>query len=191
MSESGKAGPGLGETVYEVQGHFPDDAALQDALTRLQAAGYDRAQLSLPDEQETAATTPTEGAGNPTDLVDKTQLRTMGTSMAAYAGAVAAGGATLATGGLAGVAIAAAAAVGIGAGLTANATGNAVDAADARHHDEMGAQGRLLLAVRTATAQDVDRATALMTQAGATDVRPVMREDGALTAGVSSASWTG
>lgn len=191
MSDNTKAGPALDHTVYEVQGHFPNDAALQDALMRLNAAGFDRAQLSLPDEHNTSATTPTEGAENPTDFVDKAQLRTMGTSMAAYAGAVAAGGATLATGGLAGVAIAAAAAVGVGAGLTANATGQAADAANVERHNEMGAQGRLILAVRTATAAEVEQATALMTQSGATDVQRVTQGEDALTAGVSAASWTG
>ena len=189
MSDTTKDGPGLAQAVYEVQGHFPSDAALQDALSRLNAAGYDRAQLSLPDEQGTG--TPSEGAENPTDSVDKTQLRTMGTSMAAYAGAVVAGGATLATGGLAGVAIAAAAAVGIGTGLTANAAGNAADAADVARHDEMGARGALVLAVRTTTTEEVEQATALMTQSGATDVQRVSRGAGALTEGVSSASWTG
>ena len=188
---SGKGGPALAQDVYEVQGHFPNDAALQDALSRLNAAGYDRAQLSLPDEQGTGTGTPTEGAENPTDTVDKAQLRTMGTSMAAYAGAVVAGGATLATGGLAGVAIAAAAAVGIGTGLTANAAGNAADAADVDRHDEMGAAGTLVLAVRTTTQQEVEQATALMTQSGATDVQRVSRGSDTLTAGVSSASWTG
>ena len=67
MSDNTKAGPALDQTVFEVQGHFPSDAALQDALTRLNAAGFDRAQLSLPDEQATDTATPTEGAENPTD----------------------------------------------------------------------------------------------------------------------------
>lgn len=189
MSGASKNGPTLAQEVYEVQGHFPSDAALQDALSRLNAAGYDRAQLSLPDERGIG--TPTEGAETPTDAIDKTQLRTMGTSMAAYAGAVVAGGATLATGGLASVAIAAAAAVGIGTGLTANAASNAADAADVARHDELGAAGKLVLAVRTTTAQEVEQATALMTQSGATDVQRVSRGTEALTAGVSAASWTG
>jgi len=193
MSGTTQDGPRLEQDVFEVQGHFPSDAALQDALSRLNAAGYDRAQLSLPDEQQAMAGTgtPSEGAENPTDSIDKTQLRTMGTSMAAYAGAVVAGGATLATGGLAGAAIAAAAVVGIGTGLTANAAGNAADAADVARHDELGSAGQLVLAVRTTTMQEVEQATALMTQSGATDVQRVSRGTEALTAGVSSASWTG
>ena len=186
MIGTSKEGPALAQDIYEVQGHFPSDAALQDALSRLSAAGYDLTQLSLPDEQGIGL--PTEGAENPTDSVDKTQLRTMGTSMAAYAGAVVAGGATLATGGLAGVAIIAAAAVGIGTGLTANAAGNAVDVA---RHDDLGAAGKLVLAVRTTTVGEVEQAAALMTQSGATDVQRVSRGADALTAGVSSASWTG
>lgn len=183
-------GPALDATVEEVQGYFPDNATLQNALTRLNGAGFDRAQLSLPEEQQSGAT-PTEGAENPTDFVDKAQLRTLGTGMAAYAGATAAAGVTLATGGLAGVAIAAAAAVGLGTGLAANAGGQAAEAVATAENDQKGAEGRLILAVRTSTPDDVARATALLQQAGATKVQPVRRGGDALTAGVSSASWTG
>jgi len=188
---SDKQGPALRETVQEVQGHFPSDAAMQDALGRLTLAGYDRADFSLPDEQDDPLATPTDGAANPTDAIDKAQLRTMGTSMAGYAGAVAVAGATLATGGAAGIAVAAAAAVGAGSALAANATGRAVDQAGVDDRDEKGASGRLILAVRARTPEKASEISALMKQAGATDVTDVSRGEEMLTSGVSSASWTG
>ena len=185
------AGPALAHSIHEVQGRFPNNATLQDALGRLTIAGYDRADFSLPDEQAATMPTPNETAENPTDEIDKAQLRTMGTSMAGFAGAATAGGVVLATGGLAAVAAAAAAAVGLGAGAVAGATGLAVDRNQEAEHDRRGAEGRLILAVRARNEEKATEITALMQQAGGTDVRTVDRGEEMLTAGVSSASWTG
>lgn len=187
-----KQGPELTSSVLEVQGHFPSDTALQDALGKLTLAGFDRAELSLPQDQPgRTVQTPNEGAENPVDQIDKTQLRTMGTSMAGYAGAVAVAGATLATGGAAAVAVAAAAAVGAGSALAANAAGNAADNASKSDRDERGRAGTLVLAVRLRSQDQFDTVQTIMTQCGATAVDPISRGDDLLTAGVSAASWTG
>lgn len=194
MSETSgaKAGPEQEATVREVQGVFPDDDTMQGALSQLTLAGYDRADFSLPEEQDAnAVATPNESAEPATDDADKRQLRTMGTSMAGYAGAVAAAGATLATGGAAGLAVAAAAAVGIGTGAAANATGQATDTAQVEARNQRGREGRLILAVRTTTPEQVEQVKGLMQQAGATRTEAVTRADQTLTAGVSSAGWTG
>ncbi len=194
MSGTGdaKAGPGHEATVHEVQGTFPDDAAMQGALSQLTLAGYDRADFSLPEEQAAHETvTPNESAAPATDDADKRQLRTMGTSMAGYAGAVAVAGATLATGGAAGLAVAAAAAVGAGTGVMANAAGQAADNAQVEARNQRGREGRLILAVRTTTPDQVSQVTGLMQQAGALKTESVTRADQALTAGVTAASWTG
>lgn len=194
MSETNgeKAGPEQAATIREVQGVFPDDATMQGALSQLTLAGYDRADFSLPEEQDAnQVATPNESAEPATDDTDKRQLRTMGASMAGYAGAVAAAGATLATGGAAGLAVAAAAAVGIGTGAAANATGQAADAAQVEARNQRGREGRLILAVRTTTPEQVEQVKGLMQQAGATKAEAVTRADQTLTAGVSSASWTG
>ncbi len=194
MSEtsSAKAGPDQEATVREVQGVFPDDDTMQGALSQLTLAGYDRADFSLPEEHDAnAVATPNETAEPATDDADKRQLRTMGTSMAGYAGAVAAAGATLATGGAAGLAVAAAAAVGIGTGAAANATGQATDKAQVEARNQRGREGRLILAVRTTTPEQVEQVKGLMQQAGATRTEAVTRVDQTLTTGVSSAGWTG
>ena len=185
-------GPSHTTTVHEVQGSFPDDAAMQAALGELTLVGYDRADFSLPDERAaTASGTPTEGADNPTDDTDKAQLRTLGTGMAGYLGAVAVAGATIATGGAAGVAIAAAAAVGAGGAAAAQVVGQAADKAQVAARDQQGTEGKLILAVRIHSQDQADQVTELMRKSGATSVEPVSRTDQAMTAGYSAASWTG
>lgn len=184
-----KAGPALQQAVQEVQGQFPSDSAMQDALSRLTLAGYDRADFSLPDDRDATMDTPNESAENPVDATDKAQLRTMGTSMAGYAGAATAAAATLATGGAAGVAVAAAAAIGAGSALAANAAGQAADKASVNTRNERGAAGTLILAVRVTSDEETDEVTGIMEATGATAVKHVDRGD--MTAGVSSASWTG
>jgi len=191
-TDDAKEGPGLKTTVHEVQGVFPDDDTMQGALSQLTLAGYDRADFSLPEDQPPGEqATPNQSADPATDNVDKAQLRTMGTSMAGYAGAVAVAGATLATGGAAGLAVAAAAAVGIGTGAAANAAGQAADNAQVEERNRRGREGRLILAVRTRTAEQADQVMGLMQKAGATKTEPVTRADQAFTAGVTAASWTG
>lgn len=191
-TDNAKAGPGHEATVREVQGVFPDDTTMQDALSQLTLAGYDRADFSLPEDQPAGAVvTPNEDAGPPTDDADKRQLRTMGTSMAGYAGAVAVAGATIATGGAAALAVAAAAAVGIGTGVAANSAGQAADAAQVEERNRRGREGRLILAVRTTTPDQVNQVKKLMQQAGASKAEAIERADQSLTAGVTAASWTG
>lgn len=184
--------PALNEAVQEVQASFPNDAALEDAMGRLGLAGYDRSDFSLPQDRESGGGgTPNQAAENPTDQTDKRQVRTMGTSMAAFAGAAALAGATIATGGAAGVAAAGAAALGVGAGAAASAAGVAADQAGVAERDRKGAEGHLILAIRTRDENQVRQVTEIVQAAGATDVRTVTRTNEAMTAGVSSASWTG
>ena len=189
-TDGSKQGPTLATSVSEVQGTFPTDAAMQDALSGLTLAGYDRADFSLPEDRP-AATTPTEGAENPTDNIDKAQLRTMGTSMAGYAGAVAVAGAVIATGGAAALAVGGAALVGAGTAAAANAGGQAADQAGVDDRNRRGAQGTLVLAVRATSVAQAEQIMGIMQQSGASKVTPIERGDQTMTAGVSSASWTG
>lgn len=194
MSETDgqKRGPALATSVAEVQGIFPNDDTMQDALSQLTLAGYDRADFSLPEEQHSgSASTPNESAENPTDDVDKAQLRTLGTGMAGYAGAVAVAGAVLATGGAALLAVGGAAVVGAGTAAAANAVGQAADQNAIDERNRRGVNGTLMLAVRTRTPAQAQQVIDLMQKAGASKVNPVTRSDDALTAGVSAASWTG
>ena len=113
ISGSGKSGPAVADDVSEVQGLFPSNATLEDAILRLTGDGFDRADISIPDVSPTRAeATPEQGAANPNTDVDDQQSRTLHTGLAASVGALAAAGAVVATGGLAAPAIAAAVAGG-------------------------------------------------------------------------------
>ncbi len=176
----------------ELQGFFPDHATLMAAFNQLSDAGFSRDDLSPPSEHphfgEQASAEPTDNTAGGTD---RAQLRTLGTGMAGYAGAAAVAGATIATGGAAVVAVAAAAAVGAGSAAAAASMGQAAERASHEQMDELAAEGRLVLGVRTANQAAADRATQILRSAGATDVKPVSTAKDATTAGVSSATWTG
>lgn len=191
MSETTKDGPTLSETVAEVQGVFPSNDAMQDAISKLTLAGFDRANFSLPATHSGAANaTPNDGAADPMTDVDMQQARTLGTSMAGYAGAFAAAGATIATGGAAGVAIAAAAAVGIGTAAAANAAGTAAKDSQAQDRDAAAAAGQLVLAVRATDEASRSKVEQVMRESGATQVAAVERA-GNMVSGVDSSGWTG
>lgn len=176
----------------ELQGFFPDNASLQDALDRLEAAGFSRGDLSPPEEHPNFGEKP---AGDPgvtkASDTDKAQLRTLGTGMAGYAAAAAVAGATIATGGAAVVAVAAAAVVGVGSAAAAGGVGRAADQKADEQRDDLALEGRLVLGVRTSTVDEATIATDIMTGAGAVRVRPIDQVSDATTAGLSSALWTG
>ena len=193
MSEqaTGKSGPAMADTVEEVQGVFPSDAALQEAVGRLRMAGFDHAELSLPTSQPVASeATPNQGAADPLTEDDTRQARTLGTSMAGTIGAFAAAGATIATGGAAGLAIAAAAAVGAGSALAANAAGTAAKHSQEETRDAAAAKGELVLAVHTSSPAKRADAERIMREAGASSVGAVQR-GAAVAPGVDSTGWTG
>lgn len=183
-------------SVQEVQAKFPNDATLQDALTQLGLVGYDRSDFSLPEDQSSSTQDALSGsAEHLSESADGRQLRTMVSSIAGTVAAFALAGATIATGGATAVAVLGAAAVGTGTIAAASATGTAIeegeDKAGVEERDQRGADNWLLLAVRTQSEAQVQQVTEIVRAAGATDVRPVAQSEGVLTAGVSSASWTG
>ncbi len=176
----------------EVQGYFPDHTTLQTALARLEDAGFSRGDLSPPEEHPHFGEKAASASGD--SLVgetDKAQFRTLGTGMAGYVGAAAVAGATIATGGTAAVALAAAAAVGIGSAAAATGVGHIASEKLETQEDELALEGRLVLGVRTATRENFDKATSIMTAAGASHVQAINRVKDATTAGFSSALWTG
>lgn len=192
MSESQAASPVVPDRIYEVQGVFPSDATLQEAIAQLGQAGYDRADMSLPDvDPAPSEATPEGSAENPTTDADKRQVRTNFVGIAGFVGAAAAAGAAVASGGTLVPAIAAAA-LGGGAAVAAGETiGVAADAAQVAERDQKGREGRLVLACRTSSREQGEQVEQIMQAAGATRVVPVMREDQAVTGGVNAGGWTG
>jgi hypothetical protein len=186
-----KPGPTLSPSIQEVQGVFPSEAAMEEAIAQLTLAGFDHAALSMPHTSAApGAATPEQGADTPVTDTDVRQARTMGTSMAGTIGAFAAAGVVVATGGAAAVAAVAAAAVGAGAGLTVAAAGNAADSAQAENRAEAAADGRLVLSVAAPDAEKQAVAERIMQAAGASKVAAVERS-GERLRGVDSAAWTG
>ena len=189
--EMSKDGPVLTAGVAEVQGIFPTDAALQDALGRLRMVGFDHADMSLPATQPAAGeATPNQGAADPMMEDDQRQARTLGTSIAGTVGAFAAAGATVATGGAAAVVIAAAAAAGAGSALAVNAAATAAKNSEDETRDDAAAAGHLVLAVHAPTAEKRADAERIMMEAGATSVASIERDGGAVAA-INSTGWTG
>ena len=182
--------PALADQVQELQAHFPNDAALQTAMSGLEHAGFDRADLSLPDTH--AAVDTPDSADAATGDIDRGQLRTMASGMAGTTAGFAVAGVLLATGGVAAPVVAAlGGASAIGTVLATSGASNAVDAAGATARDALGAQGRLILAVRIRSMELSAKAEAVLREAGGTNITAIVNADEAQTRGHSSTSWTG
>jgi hypothetical protein len=187
-ADASRAGPAINDVIAEVQGIFPSDAALQDAIGRLTRIGFDRASLSLPAASPApGAATPEAGAADPNTQDDERQLRTLESSTAAVVGAAIGAGLTVASGGAALHAYAAAAGLGLVSGGGVFAARTAANEAQDEARDDAAAAGELVLAVHLRHAADAAKAEAAMQEAGAMRVAYVEREG----AGISSASWTG
>lgn len=184
------AQPALSDEVQEIQANFPTDAALQEAIVKLEHDGFDHADLSLPDPHATEDTP--DSAKAATGDIDRGQLRTMASGMAGTTAGFAVAGALLATGGLAAPVVAAlGGASAIGTVLATSGTSNAVDAAASAARDQLGAEGKLILAVRIRSTEQAGKAEAILRESGATDLKAVVDAEMAKTRGVASTSWTG
>ena len=174
-----KAGPPLTEAVQEVRGAFPSDQAMQDAISRLSMAGFDRAEISLPDaDPAPTRATPEQSAENPETEDDSRQSRTLHTSMAASVGAMAAAGAVIATGGAALPAVAAAVAGGLGLGAAAEGLSKASDKVQHDMREEAAARGELLLSVHLRDPARQGIAEQAMREAGASRIEGIVRASG-------------
>lgn len=175
MSGSNQS-PVLNNAIDEVQGIFASDAELQAAVDKLTLAGFDRAELSLPaTNPRPEDATPNEGAAAVGTETDERQMRTLLSSGAGVAAAMAAAAATIATGGAAGVAIAAAAGGALAAGGATSAAVSAVGGAQKDAREQAAAAGELVLAVRAATPEAAAKAEAALHAAGAVRVMQVER----------------
>ena len=182
--------PALADTVQEMQARFPNDATLQAAMGNLEQAGFDRADLSLPDPH-VAVDTP-DSADAATGDIDRGQLRTMASGMAGTTAGFAVAGVLLATGGVAAPVVAAlGGASAIGTVIATSGASNAVDAAGSAARDTLGAAGKLILAVRIRSAELSAKAEAVLRESGGTDITAIVDANQAHTRGVSSTSWTG
>jgi hypothetical protein len=156
------------EEPHEVRAWFPSAELLNEAVVKLGLAGFDRADLALP---EANATPEKELAATPAHTdADARQARTLATSMAAAAGAMLAGGVIVATGGAAAAAALGAVAAGGGAGVLAGAIGTTAKDVEQTDRERKAASGELILAVRAPTPERRDLAKSIVRDAGATEI---------------------
>jgi hypothetical protein len=183
MSDAGqsaqKPGPTLATAIDVIEGTFLSDEALQDAISRLEVSGFDRADISVsePSAEHTSGS-PEQSAANPHTDEDTRQSRTLHTSLAASVGALAGAGSVIATGGAALPAVAAAVAGGVGLGAAMEGVTRATDKLQHEERNEAAAKGKLALSVRLRRAEQEPVALAAMRDAGAVQVDAVRRSSG-------------
>ncbi len=171
-------------TTREAVGVFDDLPAFKDAVDELTSAGFDRADLSLLASQATVEDKLGQSyhrvgelEGDPSvpraayaDDHSVAEARTGAIGGLAYIGAVAAAGVVVASGGGLAAAIAGAALAGGGGGLLGSIASRFIGQA---HADNLQAQldkGGLLLWVRTATADEEQRALEILRKHGGKEV---------------------
>jgi hypothetical protein len=165
-----KEGPPIG-TLHEVCATFGDPDAMQDAVSRLETSGFDRADLSLPEATPPAERiTPEAGAKAVDTEEDARQARTLHSSGAAAAVGMAAAGVVIASGGAAAPAVAAAVVGGGVAGGIAYALTSASNEDEQRDRERKAARGALILSVRAPSAEKRAEAEAILRAAGATEI---------------------
>lgn len=173
MSDNANAGPSIG-ALHEVRGRFNSSDMMTDAVQRLTLAGFDRADISLPEASPPVErSTPASGAKPADTDADAQVARTLHTSGAASVAALAAAGITVATGGAAAPAIAAAVGAGALAGGATFAATAAADDAEQQERDASAAAGELLLSVRIAEPARRARAETILRESGALEVHAV------------------
>ncbi len=165
--------PAIGE-IHEVRARFADPEALHNAVEQLQMSGFDRADLSLPEVMPPADRATPEAGAKPADTEeDARQARTLHTSGAAAAVALAAAGVVIGTGGAAAPAVAAAVIGGSLAGSAAYAISSAANEGEQADREIKAAMGTLVLSVRAMTSAKRAEAEATLRVCGASAVEIV------------------
>lgn len=164
--------PPLAASIRELQGFFPSEDALRDAVARLTQAGFDRAELSVP------SGAPGMDAAPPQTEVDQRQARTLGTSMAAGSGAMVGAGIAAAAGIAVAPIAAAAVAGGLAAGALVEAAASAAKSAEDTAERQRAEAGDLILTVRLRDEGRRIEAERALREAGATRWEVVERRAG-------------
>ena len=164
--------PGIpaGTTAPAVFALMPTSAILNEAIKRLELAGFDRADISLPELDPPAErATPDDGAKAPDTGAEAQQSRTMHASTGAAIGAMVAGTAAAAATAGAAAAVAGAAIGGaLVVGGIAHTISRGASEAEQEDRDRKAAAGKLVLSVRAPTAEREARAAEVLQQVGAT-----------------------
>ena len=148
---------------------MPTSAVLNEAIKQLETAGFDRADLSLPEiDPPPEHATPEAGAKEPDTGIEAQQSRLVHSGVGGAIGAMMAGVATAATGGAAAAIAGAAIGGGLLVGGVAHVISRGVSEEEQEDRDRKAAAGKLVLSVRTPTAERQARATAVLRAVGVT-----------------------
>lgn len=167
------AGPAIG-ALHEVDALFDDSDRMDEAVNRLLVAGFNRADLSVPEPNPPVERSTPESSAEPAYTEDDAvAARTLHTSGVASATGMLAAGLVVATGGAALAAFAAALGAAALAGGATFAVTKVGDAQEQNTRDVRAAEGRLLLAVRTPDAAQRVQAETILRDCGAIDIRTI------------------
>lgn len=171
------------ETYVEIVGVFHSPDALENAITELASAGWDRAEMSLlgapellehrldPQAVEKIAQRPDIPHSPVVAKDDVRQMRTLTTGLAGVVAAFVAAGATIMSGGAALAAVIGAAAAGGGAAGAMEALGHTADERRERALREQLKHGGILLWVLLRDYGKEAKAREILQRNGATDIR--------------------
>jgi len=171
-------------TIREAVGVFKDAGKMEDAVEELEESGFDRAEISLLASDDTVRQKLGHRFYDAKSLEDdpavprKAFVSTAATGDAEgaligglmYAGALAAAGVTVASGGAFGALLAAAVAGGASGGLVGGVLASLVGESQARQIEDEIRHGGLLVWVRTPSEDDEKRAVDVFRRNGAADV---------------------
>ena len=150
---------------------MPSGETLDTAVKQLETAGFDRADLSLPEIDPPPERATPEAGAKPADTdVDVQQSRLVHSGVGGAFAAMMAATATAATGGAAAVVAGAAIGAGVAVGAAAHAISSAFSDEEQRDRDQKAAAGKLVLSVRAAAPERQARAVEILRAAGATRV---------------------
>lgn len=168
--------------TQEIVGTLPSPEALENAVSELTSAGWDRSELSILAQHsliggETVEADARRLADDPqvdhqavVSDVDMRQGRTLATGMAGVVSAFVASGATILTGGTALAAIVGAAVAGGGAAALVEGAASLAGRKRDDFLNEQLQQGGILLWARLQDPAGADRARAILARHGATDI---------------------
>lgn len=174
----------------EIVGALPSAAALEEAVTAITSAGWDRSELSLlaqhgvlagepvDDDTRTIADDPGADRQAVVSEPDIRQGRTLAAGMAGVVGAFVASGATVLSGGAVLAAVVGAAVVGGGAAAAVERVASAATKTRGDHLRDQVEHGGILLWVKLHEPSDESKARDILARHGATDihVHPVASE---------------
>lgn len=171
MSDKQVDAPAVTDPASAVLALMPTSKVLDSAIKELSDAGFDRADLSLPEaEPPPERSTPEAGAEDPDTDVDAQQSRLVHSAVGGSFAAMMAAAATAATGGAAAAVAGAAIGTGLVVGAAANAISRAVSGQEQEERDRRAAEGKLILAVRAKSPELRRRAGEILRAAGASRI---------------------